>query len=145
MLTVKKALGGAILAMGLSGYAAAHGHCGETALHEDMENLKTELKSLSFDLRGKDAAAASERVDVIISLLKNSREETPFKFTKEGLTGEALATEMAEYQSLMDETIEVFVSVDKAIDANDMGEAGSLLREVGNLRKKGHSAFKASC
>lgn len=145
MVAVKKAIGGVVLAMGVSGYASAHGHCGETALHQDMEDLRTELKSLSFDLRSEDGEAAAGRLDSIISILKDAREETPFLFTQENYQGSELTSKMSDYQSLMDDTIQVFMSVDLAVDAEDFGQAASLLREAGNMRKKGHSAFKADC
>lgn len=145
MLTLKNAVSGAVLAMSISGSAMAHGHCDATALHEDMENLRTELKSLSFDLRSEDGSAAAGRVDSILAILKDAREETPFLFTQEGYEGAELESKMADYQSVMDDTIKVFMSVDDAIEAEDFGQAGSLLREAGNMRKKGHSAFKADC
>ena len=52
---------------------------------------------------------------------------------------------MADYQSVMDDTITAFVALDKAVSDKDASSAKMALGEIGNLRKKGHRAFKADC
>ena len=146
MFAMKKTIGCLVTAVGLSMFTTgAYAHCGETALAGNMNDLKTDLKSLSFDLRSDDAAAAGERVDDIIAVLREARGQTPYLFKEKGLKGDELEKRLTQFQSVIDETIDVFVAVDAAIAEGNMSEAKTLLREAGNMRKKGHRSFKADC
>lgn len=141
----KKLMGGLVIAMSLSGYSYAHGSCDDTALHENMEDLKTELKSLSFEVKKGNYDAADAHVATALSILQDARDETPYLFEEKGLSGDELAQRTSDYQSVIDDTIEVFKALDTALEAKDAGQIKSTLKEVGKMRKKGHRAFKAEC
>lgn len=143
MKSPKMILGGVLLTASMGAFA--HGHCGDTALHEDMETLKTEMKSLAFEVKKEKFEAADARIDTIIAALRDAREETPYLFKEKELAGEELAARQADYQSVIDDTITAFEALDAAVMAKDAGAARTALGEVGNLRKKGHRAFKADC
>lgn len=142
MLGHKVVLSGALVIFSMSSFA--HADC-KTELHEDMETLKTEMKSLAFEVKKEDFAAADARIDTIIATLRDAREETPYMFKEKQLAGEELAQRKADYQSVIDDTISAFEALDKAVIAKDAGAAKTALGEVGNLRKKGHRAFKSEC
>lgn len=142
MLAKKLLIGGALISMSVSSFA--HADC-KTDLHEDMETLKTEMKSLAFEVKKDNFEAADGHIDKIIAVLREAREETPYLFKEKELAGDELAKRQADYQSVMDDTITAFEALDKAVMAKDADAAKSALGEVGNLRKKGHRAFKADC
>ena len=123
----------------------AHASCDDTALHEQMETIKTEMKSLAFEVKKEDYAAADVRIDKIIAELKDARNEKPYLFTEEGLSGDELAKRQADYQSVIDDTVTAFMALDKAVSDENADSAKTALGEIGNLRKKGHRAFKADC
>ena len=143
MLSKKVALTGLLMTMSVSSFA--HANCKASPLHEDMDTLKTEMKSLAFEVKKEDYASADARIDRIIAVLKDAREEKPYLFTEKVLEGAELNQRMADYQSVMDDTITAFVALDKAVADKDASSAKMALGEIGNLRKKGHRAFKADC
>lgn len=143
MISPKMLVSGVLLSMSFSSFA--HANCSHTALHEDMETLKTEMKSLAFEVKKEDFLAADARIDKIIAVLRDAREESPYLFKEKALAGEELSARQADYQSVIDDTITAFEALDAAVIAKDAGAAKTALGEVGNLRKKGHRAFKADC
>lgn len=143
MLSKKVLLGGVMLAFSAASFA--HGHCDDTALHEDMKTLKTELKSLSFDVKKENFSSADKRVENVIMVLREAREETPYLFEEKGLSGDELAKRKADYQSVIDDTIAAFKGLESALEAEDASKAKAMLGEIGKLRKKGHRAFKTEC
>ncbi|MBM6550282.1 cytochrome b562 [Marinomonas ostreistagni] len=143
MLRAKVLVGG--LLMSVASVSMAHADCGSNDLHEDMENLKTEMKSLSFNIKRGDYEQAEERVDAVLEILSDARDETPYLFEEKGLEGQELEHRQADYQSVIDDTIAAFESLDEALEAEDDTQVKALLKEVGDLRKKGHRAFKADC
>lgn len=143
MFNAKVLIGGVLLSMSATSFAS--GECESTSLHEGMESLKTEMKSLSFDIKKGEFEQADERVDTVLQLLHEAREETPYLFKEKGLQGDELAQRQADYQSVMDDTIETFEALSVALEKGDSSQVKSMLKEVGDLRKKGHRAFKADC
>lgn len=143
MLSKKVLVSGLLLSV--SGLTFANQSCDDTALHEDMSMLKTEMKSLAFDVKKENFTSADERIDTIISVLKEAREETPYLFEEKGLSGDKLAARQADYQSVIDDAIAAFMALDGALEAEDSSKAKTMLGEIGNLRKKGHRAFKSDC
>ena len=83
MIGSKIVIGSALLSLSMASFA--HEHCGDSALHEDMETLKTEMKSLAFEVKKEDFAAADARIDTIIATLREAREETPYMFKEKAL------------------------------------------------------------
>ncbi|MCO4786784.1 cytochrome b562 [Marinomonas atlantica] len=143
MLSKKALLGGLIMSVGAVSFSYAD--CDGTALHDNMGSLKTEMKSLAFDVKKENFASADQRIDTIIAVLKEAREETPYLFVEKGLSGDKLAARKADYQSVIDETITAFMALDGALEAKDSSKAKTMLGEIGKLRKKGHRAFKTDC
>jgi len=129
----------------ISTTAFAQGSCESTDLYQYMDDLKTELKSFSFEVKTGDLAKAATRVDVMIELLKKSREEEPFLFTEKELKGEELAFRQSQYQQGIDRLIGKFEEIETAIQSNNKAELKGLLSKVGKSRKKGHRAFNGDC
>lgn len=123
----------------------AQSSCESTDLYQYMEDLKTELKSFSFEVKKGDLTSAGARIDSMLSLLEKSRTEQPFLFQEKGLQGDELALRQSQYQKGIDRVIGQFKKIDLAIKANKPGEVKALMSEVGKSRKKGHRAFNGDC
>ena len=123
----------------------AQSSCDSTDLYQYMEDLKTELKSFSFEVKKGDLNSAGARIDSMLSLLEKSRTEQPFLFQEKGLQGDELALRQSQYQKGIDRVIGQFNKIDLAIKANKPGEVKALMSEVGKSRKKGHRAFNGDC
>ena len=129
----------------ISTTAFAQGSCEETNLYQYMEDLKTELKSFSFEVKKGDLAQAGTRIDLMKSLLSQSRDEEPFLFREKGLEGEELTLRQSQYQKGIDRLIGQFEKIESAIEKNDAAQVKVLLSDVGKSRKKGHRAFNGDC
>lgn len=143
MLGAKYLVGGVLVTF--ASLSMAHGDCESTDLHEHMESLKTEMKSLSFNIKRGDYEKAEERVDTVLDILEDARDETPYLFKEKGLEGDELEHRQADFQSVIDDTIQAFESLEDALEEEDEAQVKAMLKEVGDLRKKGHRAFKADC
>lgn len=129
----------------ISATAFAQGSCESTDLYQYMDDLKTELKSFSFEVKTGDLTMAVTRVDVMLGLLKKSRAEEPFLFREKGLEGDKLAFRQSQYQQGIDRLIGKFEKIETAIQDNNTDELKSLMSQVGKSRKKGHRAFNGDC
>jgi soluble cytochrome b562 len=143
MMPMKKTIIGLCISLSTISYASAQ--CNETELYGHMDNIKTEMKSLSFDLKSNNMASAVKRIDLIHAEFVASRDEVPYLFKEKGVTGDELAKRQASYQETMDKMIVVFDNLKVAAAENDMGSIQSLMKEVGSLRKVGHRNYKADC
>lgn len=126
-------------------YAHGHGQCESTKLHEYMEDMKTDLKSLSFEIRTGKTQNALIRIDSIQKNLTLSRSETPYLFLEKELSGEELAKRTSDYQNAIDKTSDVFSQLKVAITNSDQDQVKELVKEVGKLRKIGHRTFQIEC
>lgn len=133
----------AILAF--SGSVFASESCDNTQLKGNMHQIKDELRAVSSDIKSGDNKAAAANVEKVIALFKASRSDTPYLFKEKNLQGAELAKKEKEYQGVIDDTIGVFQSLEAALQANDMAKVKSLMGQVGQQRKIGHSSFKADC
>ena len=129
----------------ISASAFAQGSCENTDLYGYMDDLKTELKSFSFEVKTGDLTMAATRIDVMLDLLNKSRDEEPFLFREKELKGDKLAFRQSQYQQGIDRLIENFKEIDLAIQNNKTGELKELMSQVGKSRKKGHRAFNGDC
>jgi len=129
----------------ISTTAFAQGSCESTDLYQYMDDLKTELKSFSFEVKTGNLTSAATRVDVMLELLNKSREEEPFLFREKDLAGEELALRQSQYQQGIDRLIGNIKKIETAIQDNNKAELKGLLSEVGKSRKKGHRAFNGDC
>ncbi|WP_133012905.1 cytochrome b562 [Marinomonas flavescens] len=136
---------GALATLALSTNVFAHGVCEVSPLHHDMENIKTQLKGMASNLKAGDSAEATKNVEQVIALFKDARTQTPYLFTEKKLAGDELAKETAKYQSVIDDTINVFSSLEMALKNNDSDKVKTLLGQIGKQRQIGHSTFKADC
>ncbi|TPE47265.1 hypothetical protein FJM67_14890 [Maribrevibacterium harenarium] len=141
-----RALVAGIIVAGLTtSFAHASGSCDETTLYKYMDDVKTNMKSLSFEVKQGNMEQAGVRVDNIIAALEKSKSETPFLFTEKGLEGDELAKRQGDYQEVMDDTIAVFKALDQALENGDKDKLNGLMNEINDQRKRGHRAFKADC
>ncbi|MGB0941066.1 MAG: cytochrome b562 [Marinomonas sp.] len=129
----------------ISTSAFAQGSCEETDLYRYMDDLKTELKSFSFEVKTGNLSAASSRLDVMLDLLGKSRAEEPFLFREKGLEGDELALRQSQYEKGIDRLIGQMKRIETAIAQNDTAAVKGLLSDVGKSRKKGHRAFNGDC
>ncbi len=136
---------GALATLAFSTNVLAHGACEGRPLHHDMENIKTELKGMASSLKSGDNEQAAKNVEQVIALFKDARSQTPYLFVEKKLSGDALAKETAEYQSVIDDTIQVFSSLETALENNDSAKIKTLMGEIGKQKHIGHSTFKADC
>lgn len=125
--------------------AFAQGSCKDTDLYKYMEDLKTELKSFSFEVKTGNLDAATLRVSVMLDLLSKSRAEQPFLFIEKGLEGDELSLRQSQYEKGIDRLVGQFEKIDDAIQENDVEKVKGLLSVVGKSRKKGHRAFNGDC
>lgn len=123
----------------------AHGECSGTDLHGYMEDIKTELKSLSFEVKKERFDEASIRVQKIRKLVSMSAEEQPFLFREESLQGQELEEMQGKYNQAMTELANTFAQIDEALAEKDSAKAADYLRDVGKLRKLGHRTFQGDC
>lgn len=129
----------------ISTSAFAQASCESTDLYQYMDDLKTELKSFSFEVKTGDFNNASPRISVMLDLLGKSRAEQPFLFTEKGLEGDELVLRQSQYQKGIDRLIGQFKKLELAIKVEDVSSIRGLLSEVGKSRKKGHRAFNGDC
>lgn len=127
----------------MSATVFAHASCDGTALHEDMEHIAKEMKSMSSAIKSGDNQEAVQYVDSIIAAFKEAREETPYKFTEEKLEGSELEKEKMAFQGVVDDIINVFMELESALKANDPDKIKSLMGQIGKERKIGHSNYKS--
>lgn len=141
--SVKKA----ILIVGILGSANlfAAESCHETALHGQMKDIGSELRSLSSEVKKGDFSMVSSRVATINGVLEQSKQETPFLFVEMNLAGDELAQKQAKYEEAIESLIVVFQNLDAAAQTGDASQVKSAFAEVGKARKMGHRAFKAEC
>ncbi|WP_240009696.1 cytochrome b562 [Marinomonas algicola] len=147
MLPFKALLAASAIAVSLSApvYGHGHGDCHDTKLHNYMEDMKTDLKSLSFEIRSGNTENALTRIDSIRQNLTLSRSETPYLLKEKTLSAEELSQRMADYQKVIDDTSSVFNKLKVAVSENDQDSVKSLVKEVGKLRKIGHRTFQFEC
>ncbi|REG85736.1 cytochrome b562 [Marinomonas pollencensis] len=136
---------GALATFAISTNVMAHGACEARPLHDDMVGIQKKLKAMSGSLKSGDNEQAAINVEQVITLFKNAREQTPYLFVEKKLSGDELAKEMAEYQSVIDDTIVVFTSLETALENNDSAKIKSLMGQIGKQKHIGHSNFKADC
>lgn len=141
----KKWLIGAIAATVLSSQAFASESCQNRPLRHDMDNIKHTLKSMSSHIRSGENKLAEKDTETLISLFKAARNETPYSFVKRDLKGDELAKETQKFHGVIDDTIAVFTSLDEALKAGDSGKVKSLMGQIGEQRRIGHSSFKSDC
>jgi len=134
-----------MLTASLSVPVFAHTDCDATKLHDYMEDMKTDLKSLSFEMRSGNTENSLTRIDSIQNYLTLSRDEVPYLFNHKELSGDELAKRTADYQNAIDKTSDVFVELKVAVTENDQTKIKSLIKEVGKLRKLGHRTFQYEC
>lgn len=136
---------GALATFALSGNVLAHGACEGRPLHDDMVGIQKELKAMSASFKSGDNDQAAKNVEQVIVLFKNARSQTPYLFVEKKLTGDELAKETAQYQSVMDDTIEVFSALETALRNNDSDQIKALMGQIGKQKHIGHSTFKTDC
>ena len=103
----------------ISTSAFAQGSCEETDLYRYMDDLKTEFKSFSFEVKTGNLSAASSRLDVMLDLLGKSRAEEPFLFREKGLEGDELALRQSQYEKGIDRLIGQMKRIETEIAQND--------------------------
>lgn len=147
MISFKALLTTSVIAVSLSVpvYAHGHGDCDATKLHHYMEDMKTDLKSLAFEIRSGNTDNSLTRIDSILQNLTLSRKETPYLFIEKELSGDELTQHTADYQKVIDDTSDVFEKLKIAVTENDQDAVKSLVKEVGKLRKIGHRTFQYEC
>ncbi|MFT2112411.1 cytochrome b562 [Marinomonas sp. 2405UD68-3] len=134
-----------ILTASLSVPVFAHTDCDATKLHDYMEDMKTDLKSLSFEIRTGNTENALTRIDSIQNYLMLSRDEMPYLFNHKELLDDELTKRKADYQNAIDKTSDVFAELKVAITDGDQAKIKSLIKKVGKLRKVGHRTFQYEC
>lgn len=120
-------------------------YCDQTQLYSYMNDIKTELKSLAFDIKKEKYAAAQQRSDKVIELLTLSQQEVPFLFLEQELSGETLKSKIATYKQATTKTIELFTQLSLAIKQQNNAEIKPILAKISQARKNGHRQFKAKC
>ncbi len=145
MLNCKTVLAISMLTASISFPVFAHNDCNATKLHDYMDEMKTDLKSLSFEIRSGNTENAITRIDSIQKYLSLSRDEMPYLFKHKELAGDELDKRSADYQSAIDKTSDVFEQLKVAVNNNDQATIKSLTKEVGKLRKLGHRTFQYEC
>jgi hypothetical protein len=141
----KKILAAAIMSIAFSSGVFAHGACGHTELHDHMIGIKDELKLMSSDVKSGDNESAVKRVHSLISYFEQAHNTVPHSFMSDNLQGEELAKQKIAYTKILDETIEVFNSLEMALESNDSEEVKKLFGKIGEQRNMGHRAFKGNC
>ncbi|MGO3455849.1 MAG: cytochrome b562 [Marinomonadaceae bacterium] len=136
---------GALATLALSTNILAHGHCEATPLHKNMEKIKTELRGVASNIKSGNNQKAEEQAGVVIVLLKEARTEMPHMFVSKKLAGDELAQEEENYQSAIDDTIDLFTSLEMALENDDTEVVKGLMEEIGKQRHDGHVAFKEDC
>lgn len=145
MLYLKRMIMLAFITLVTSTTALAHGSCDSTALHNYMEDMKTDLKSLSFDLRMNNVTEALARIDSISENLRLSRDEQPYIFQEKNLEGEELAERTRDFQESIDTMMEAFAKLKTAVIDQDSKQIKLIMGEVGRQKKRSHRAFQAEC
>ncbi|TBR42203.1 hypothetical protein CBF23_007930 [Marinomonas agarivorans] len=142
-LTLRRYL--SCLAIFVSSQLFAADHCDQTQLYSYMTGIKTELKSLTFEVKTERFTEAQSRVDKIITLLNRSAKETPFLFLEHSLQGEQLQKKQMAYKGAINKTIDLFTELNLAIKTQDIDKIKPIMAKIGQARKSGHRQFKARC
>ena len=117
--------------------------CEDTKLGRYMDDIKVELKSLSFEVKKERYQAAATRIEKIQSLLTQSANEEPYLL--QDLEGDDRHSKQAEYDKAMQRLIETFQRLNEAVATEDQSAIKENLREISKLRKIGHRAFQVDC
>lgn len=123
----------------------AQSECESTDLYGYMDDLKTQMKSFSFEVKTGNLEKASTRIEPMILLLKKSQAEEPILFREKKLEGDELVLRQSQYEESIELLITKFERIETAIEANDAAEIKGLMSQIGKSRKKGHRAFNGDC
>jgi cytochrome c556 len=137
----KSLLAAAIMSMVCSSTVFAHGSC-DTELHGYMIKIKDEMRAMSSDVKAGDSQSAVGHVEALITYFEKSRSEVPHKFNHDGLKGEELKVQTAEYQKVVDSTITILKDLEGALQSGDSSKVRELFGAIGEQRNLGHSSFK---
>lgn len=138
---MKHALAILALSLGISSPSLAADSCRDTDLYHEMENMRTAMRSLNFELRANNLAAAAEHAEQLRSSSQASSERQPFR------TGQ-LATEQQgdfvdNYTQSMQRLLELIGQLQANIDAEDSRAAAQSLAAIDNHSRNSHRQFKA--
>lgn len=134
-----------LLALFFSQQLLAADYCDQTQLYQYMDEIKTELKSMAFEVKKQKYAVVNQRIERIVELLDKSKQETPFLFTNRGLSGELLAKKQQQYQDALSDTIGLFAQLKNAVEKQSGSDIKQIMQKIGKARKLGHRQFKAKC
>lgn len=119
--------------------------CDQTDLAKSMKEMKVHTQSLVEHLKSGEVDSARQDVASVLSELKVSKTQTPYKVLIDELEGNEFKQAMAEYNNLLDQSIDAYTAVDEHLKDGDIEGARAALKDVSALRKQGHNEFKVDC
>ncbi|WLD56722.1 cytochrome b562 [Salinispirillum sp. LH 10-3-1] len=121
--------------------AAVADTCSETALYGYMESMSSNMQTLSRSVRSNDFSAAQALMPELHDAVANAQSQTPFSLRDNGSEAR-----INQYRQAINDLATLFDELDEALAANDQRMAATVLNNIGQARRSGHSTFKArSC
>lgn len=121
--------------------AAVADTCSDTALYGYMESMSSNMQTLSRSVRSNDFSTAQTIMPELHDAVAQAQAQTPFSLRDNGSDAR-----INEFRQAINDLAALFNELDDALNANDQRMAATVLNNIGQARRSGHSAFKArSC
>ncbi len=133
------------LTLGFSLTAHAHGEAEHSPMHDKMEALNRDLRTLKRSLTPSAATAAAsatpkEQLALADKLLAQVKELAAMKPSAKG-GGPADVERLATYEKRMQPLVEKFAELRAAIAAEETNKAQEIVKALNKMKEEGHEAM----
>ncbi len=138
---MKKTLAIMALGLGIGSFSFAADTCRDTELYANMEDMRSAMRNLSFELRASNFESAAEHAQALLVSSELSAEHPPFRTQQ--LNEDEQQAFVENYQQSMDRLLELIADLQASIAEEDGRAAGQVMAAIDNHSRSSHRQFKA--